>query len=894
MSQPISPNSLIGDYTIISKVGEGGMGEVWRACDTKLGRDVAIKVLPAAFSSDVGRLRRFEQEAQAAGALNHPNILVIYHIGNHDGSPYIASEFLEGETLRDLLDGHPLPQRKALDYALQLAVGLAAAHEKGIVHRDIKPENIFITNDGRLKILDFGLAKLSPSYEELAAQTDIPTRKVNTDPGTVMGTLGCMSPEQLKGKIADHRSDIFSFGAILYEMLSGKRAFRRDSTAETMSAILREEPPDLSETNRTVSPALERIVRRCLEKNPAQRFHSTSDLAFAIEALSSPSLHPGESVEPVAVSTTSHVASSRPGWLGYSVAAVALIGLMAMSFSAFRYLSPKTPIASIVRFPILLPEKTTYVTDVEDHNLSISPDGRQLAFIGESEGQRRIYVRSLDQVTARALQGTDRAYSPFWSPDSHSIAFFADGKLKRIEASGGPVQTICEMTPRDTTGTWGADGTILFPNYDFVQGQGVLYQVNSAGGKPTPFLNQGDIDPLWVSFLPDSRNFLFYGRRKNRERDGIYAGTVGSNDTKQIATVPRTRVEYAAPGYLIFVREGSIVAQPFDAKGLSVSGEPKLLVEQIPYFDPTGFSEFSVSDTGVLVYQADNSLAKLAWFDRGGHELGRIGSPDRFQSARLSPDGKQMAVAVSGAQSSSADIWIYDLNGGRNRFVSEPTDDSNPIWSPDGRRIAYFGSTGKSTLRIKDVSDASGTGESPIPEGFIGPTDWSRDGRYLIYDLNDPTVQRDLWILPLGGTQKPFPFLQTKASEWDAKFSPNGRFVVFNSDESGTDEVYVSRFDKPSEKIRVSSAGGIQPHWRPDGRELFYISAAGEMMAVAFAGDAEAPKLGTPTALFPATELKDYDVVAPDGQRFLVVTGTESQSAPIHVMLNWETLLRVK
>ncbi len=881
----LSPNTTLAQYTIISKIGEGGMGEVWRARDTKLGRDVAIKVLPSSLSENTDRLSRFEQEAQAAGALNHPNILVIYHIGTHDSAPYIVSELLEGETLRDRMAGAALPQRKAIDYSLQIARGLAAAHDKGIVHRDIKPENIFITHDGRVKILDFGLAKLRSQIDIGQRQTDVSTRKVNTDPGTVMGTIGYMSPEQLKGRPADNRSDIFSFGAVLYEVLAGKRAFRGDSTPETMSAILREDPPDLSETNKTISPGLERIVRHCLEKNPAERFHSASDLAFALEALSSLSTAADQSGQITGGFNPASYISVRPRWLSYLALAVILALITALVVFVFRFYPQRSVESRVVRFPIVLPEKTWFAIDVEQHNVSISPNGRWVAFVADSEGKRRVYVRSLDQLEVRPLPGTDRAYSPFWSPDSRFIAFFAEGKLRRVEATGGPVQTICDVPARDTAGSWGADGTIIFMSYR-EKAPGVLYQVNAAGGSPVATLERADLELLWVSFLPNSRNFVFYAESATSQPEGIYSGTLGSKEVKLITKVPRTRVEYAAPGYLIYVREGSIVAQSFDPKNLTLSGEPKVIVEHIAYFDQTGYAEFSVSEAGVLVYPADFAMSKLAWLDRTGREVGTVGDKDRFGYVRLSLDGKKVAVTIGDPQTSSGDIWIYDLNGSRNRFVFGPPDEGEGVWSPDGRRFAYFTSAGPSTLRIKDVADANSIGESPIDSGFISPTDWSRDGRYLICSINDPTVQRDLWVLLFEGDRKPVPFLQTQFSEWGARFSPDGKFVAYNSDESGTTEVYVARFDKPTERVRISTSGGINPRWRRDGRELFYVAADGQLTSVSFF-DSSPPKVETPTALFGAFDVTEFDVSL-DGQRFLVVKGVEGiQAAPLHVMLNW-------
>src|SRR5258705_8256725 len=533
------------------------MGVVWRARDSKLGRDVAIKVLPASLSENTDRLNRFEQEAQAAGALNHPNILVIHHIGIHDGAPYIVSELLEGETLRERMAGTALPQRKAIDYALQIARGLAAAHEKGIVHRDIKPDNVFITADGRVKILDFGLAKLTSS-DSTASQTEVPTRKVNTDPGTVMGTMGYMSPEQLKGQPIDHRSDIFSFGAILYEMLSGKRAFRGDSMAETMSAILREDPPDLSETNKTVSPALERVVRHCLEKNPAERFHSARDLAFAIESLSGSAITSGQTATMPIV--TSEIDKSEltgiSRWFGnaklaWIVAAVLLFGLVAAL--TLLYLNRSSSDAHAVRLAFIPPPDLAFNDTLPDAAV-ISPDGQKIAFSATSaDGKIMLYVRNVDLAEVKLLPGSENPLEPFWSPDSRSIAFGSNGKLKCSDLNGANAQVLCDSA-RLIGGTWTKDGVIVFaPDY-----RTALVQVSAQGGEQKPVNMKTEANEAerhrFPYFLPDDHHFLFY-----REQKGIWVGSLDSPEIKQIVADAGVSI-YAPPGWLIFLKNDALVA----------------------------------------------------------------------------------------------------------------------------------------------------------------------------------------------------------------------------------------------------------------------------------------------------------------------------------------------
>ena len=688
MSETISPNTTIAQYTIVSKIGEGGMGEVYRARDAKLGRDVAIKVLPAALSENADRLNRFEQEAQAAGALNHPNILSIYHIGTHDGAPYIVSELLEGETLRERMAGGALPQRKAIDYALQIAKGLAAAHEKGIVHRDIKPDNVFITDDGRVKILDFGLAKLTGTSDGAQSQTEVPTRKVNTDPGTVMGTMGYMSPEQLKGQAVDHRSDIFSFGAILYEMLSGKRAFRGDSMAETMSAILREDPPDLSETNKTVSPALERVVRHCLEKNPAERFHSARDLAFAIESLSGSAISSGQTATMSAIATPeSGAAAGLSRWFGnlrvaWIVAALLVVALLAAL--GLLYFNRSETNTSTARLSFTPPPELAFNDGLPDAAV-ISPDGQKIGFTASSaDGKNMLYVRSLDSSEAKLLPGSENALEPFWSPDSRSIAFGSNGKLKRSDLNGASAQVLCDAA-RLIGGSWSKDGIIVFaPDY-----RTALVQVSAQGGEPKPVNFKTDSNDVerdrFPDFLPDGRHFLFY-----REQKGIWAGSLDSPEIKQIVADAGVSV-YAPPGWLVYSRNDALVAQAFDAGKLALAGEPIPIITGAK--NPPSVRRFSVSDNGVLIWQGQWLRDyQLVWFDREGKQIGVIDAPMKVgagQDPMLSPDGKRLAVKRSmSSVPADSNLWVVDLEKGTALRITSAFSQT-PVWAPDGNRIVY-------------------------------------------------------------------------------------------------------------------------------------------------------------------------------------------------------------
>ena len=880
----LASGTKLGRYEIRSKIGEGGMGEVYRAHDPKINREVAIKILPAALSADKDRLARFEQEAQAAGALNHPNILVLHHIDTHEGAPYIVSELLEGETLRERMGGVALPQRKAIDYALQTAHGLAAAHEKGIVHRDLKPENLFITKDGRVKILDFGLAKLTGAGDGTQSQTEVPTRRVNTDPGMVMGTIGYMSPEQLRGKPADHRSDIFSFGAILYEMLSGKRAFRGESTADTMSAILREDPPDLSETNKTVNPALERVVNHCLEKSPDERFHSARDLAFAIEALSGPAGMSGSTTTVLSALPASR--RKRRELLAWIAAGLCLIVAIAL---AILYIRRAPADERPMRFVIAMPEKATDISVPV-----ISPDGRTVVFVASFEGKRFIYARPLDSLTAQRLAGTDDAGLPFWSPDSRYLAFFAENKLKKIEATGGSPQTICDVRSPGS-GTWNREGVILFGVEN-----APIQRVSASGGTATPALkldeSRKETGHYSPSFLPDGRHFLYESWITTAEDAAIFVASLDGSDRKLLLKNDSNAI-YAAPGFLLFARETTLMAQPFDASRLQLSGEPFPVAEQVVFIGQYSYSNFSISETGTMVFCSGSiSQRQLVWFDRQGKSLGPVGPPGEYNDIVLSPDEKRVATQrIVGANS---DIWLLDLARGLpSRFTFDAATEDDPVWSPDGSTIVFSSTRNGRFDLYRKISSGAGNEESlSRSETDKEGTDWSADSRFVLLDQGGANGAADIWILPLFGDGKPYSLLQTPFSEYQAHFAPDGKWFAYTSNESGRAEVYVQSFPPSGGKWQVSTGGGAQPHWRRDGKELFYIAPDRKLMAVDV-------KLGAtfetsaPKTLF-QTQVVRYDapnryVVTGDAQRFLVNSPVEEVSqTPITVVLNWTAQLK--
>jgi eukaryotic-like serine/threonine-protein kinase len=883
----VPAGTRFGPYEIVSPLGAGGMGEVYRARDTRLGRDVALKVLPASFADDKNRLSRFRQEACAAGALNHPNILVIYDVGSDDSSPYVVSELLEGETLRQRMGDVALSQRKAVDYSQQIAHGLAAAHDKGIVHRDLKPENLFVTKDGRVKILDFGLAKLAQTTNG-AIQTDIPTRRIDTDAGTVMGTVGYMSPEQVRGQVVDHRSDIFAFGAILYEMLSGKRAFHGGSAAETMSAILKEDPPDLSATNRTVSPALERVVHHCLEKSPEERFQSARDLAFDLQALS------GTSGQTLANSQTAtnfwSRGRERAAWL--TLAGILLLAALALAIPYSRNSSTRAE-ARAMRFLIFPGEQSSVVGTV-----LISPDGQRLLMrIADSSGKMTLWIRPLNSLAAQILPGTEGAQSAFWSADSRSVGFFAGGKLKRVDPAGGAAQPICESS-EGRGGTWNRDGVIVFSQ---IAADG-LFRVSAAGGVPTLLTKPDQArQETWhrmPSFLPDGKHFLYVAGSVRREDSGVYIGALDSNETSRLV-IANTNAVYAQPGYLLFMRETTLMAQRFDATTLQLSGEPRPLAEQVNV-TPIGFGSYSVSDDGVLVYLSGGGQSQLTWFDRNGKLLSSIGGTHYHSNLSLSPDEKRVAVAIWDAQTSNRDIWIIDpARTVSTRFTFNSADDFLPLWSPDGANLFFVSDrNGFGNFYQKPTSGAANDEEVLKTDERKWSTDWSRDGQYIAFTSANPQTKLDLWVLPIAGDRKPISFLRTSFNEDGGRFSPDGRFIAYHSDESGPYEVYVQPFPASGAKWQISSGGGMQPRWRRDGKELFFMAPNKKLMAVDVNLANGTFAAGVPKILFQTNSLgysgprNSYECSG-DGQRFLINSLQSDVGAiPVTVVLNWAADLK--
>ena len=904
---PLEVGLHLGHYEILSPLGAGGMGEVYRARDERLERDVAIKVLPASFAQDPDRLRRFEQEAKATSALNHPNILTVHDIGSYEGSPFIVAELLEGEELRAQLNEGATAPKKAIEYARQISEGLSAAHAKGIVHRDLKPENLFVTTDDRVKILDFGLAKLQPQPNESVDSQAATQRKI-TDPGTVMGTVSYMSPEQVRGQDLDHRSDIFSFGVILYEMLSGQRTFSGDSAIEVMNAILKEEAPELSETNAKISPALDKIVRRCLEKKPEHRFQTASDLGFALETLSSAGYaralageagyaraiagRSGEEATsiPMGDSPSQHAGAraypsgrERFAWIAAAVAV--LVALAALPF-AVKYLRQSPPAAPVAaRFTIAAPEKATNIEVPE-----LSPDGRHLVFTAITEGRRSLWLRPLGSLTAQPLPGTENVSGPpFWSPDSRSIGFAADRELRKLDLAGGVSQTLCKWPGGlgIVGGTWNRDGVILFSGF------AGIYRVPATGGEPTLMLrNQPGLYHFPV-FLPDGRHFLVL-RTITPGAAEIHLAALDRQETTRLLAAD-SQAHYAN-GHLFFARAGALRIAPFDADSLKLTGEPFAVAEKVRVAGNPSSGQFSVSDNGSLVYDP-NALTdnqQLTWVDRAGKPLGTVGPPGEYEAPRLAPDGKRVAVGRRDPQTRTWDIYVTDLaRGASSRLTFDPGDDRSPVWSPDGRHIAWRAHREGAIQLYQKLASGVGTEELLLKaDVFINPTSWSADGRFLLYQRTDPKTRGDLWMLPLAGDRQPAIFLQTPFRDTNGFFSSDGRWIAYSSDDQGRFEVSVQTFPASGGKWPISTSGGDQSWWRSDGKELYYLSADGKLMAVEVKLG-ESFEASAPRALFDLAPVRairglhGYAVTAA-GDRFLFVTEREqAASLQFIVVTNW-------
>jgi Tol biopolymer transport system component len=929
--------SRLGPYEIVEQVGAGGMGEVYKATDTRLDRSVAIKVLPDHWADNPDMKQRFEREAQTIASLNHPNICVLHDIGRQDPSAgseqaaidYLVLEYLEGETLGRRLERGALGVDEALKIGIAIADALDKAHRQGVVHRDLKPSNVMLTGSGP-KLLDFGLAKWTPSHARSGALSHLPTVSDLTTPGAVLGTLQYMAPEQLEGIEADARTDIFAFGALLHEMVTGKKAFEGKSQVLLMAAIATTHPQPLSQTQPDTPAALDHVVKTCLAKDPKDRWQTARDLLAELEWIAQGG---GRSVIPAVVPA----ARRKRERLVRLVLATAALFAATMAWPAVLYLrGPGDTDELRFRVPIAWSAQTGSGNPgpVIQGAFAISPDGRAIAYVtqGPPPDPLALFVRPLGSVTPQRLAGTDGAAQPFWSADSRSIAFVAGGRLKKIDASGGPPQDICE-TAEVVGGAWNSGGTILFGS-----AKGV-FRVSAQGGKPEPVttLDSTESGHYWPHFLPDGRHFLYLAWSGEPSNRAVFAGTLDSKDKTRILAA-ESKAAFAEPGYLLFRRADAVYAQPFGARTLTLSSEPVRVADRVPFNTSlSGQGSFAVSQNGALVYYSarasvnsntgpDGFDRQLAWANRTGQVVETPGPPGAYRGLAASPDGTR--IAVHRHDGAGGDIFVVEPRGAVTQLTFEASrDHSSPVWSPDGKRIVY-GALQKGKWGLyQRLSDGSGTEEllfeSQLPSV---PMSWAPDAKRIVFWAQDSKTGGDLWVLPLEGDKKPAPLVATAFNETHGQVSPDGKWIAYTSNSTGgRNEIFVQPFPSGSGLWRVSTQGGAWPRWSRDGKELFYhalhsagsgpseTATLGPFYAATVNARGATFEAGPPREILNTLALSsphsggDYHIhdVSPDGQRFLlfqVVVTSAGAAAEIEpdppagliVALHWTSALARK
>ncbi len=900
--------TTLSHYKIISKLGQGGFGEVYLAEDSRLDRKVALKILPQHLSDRAELRERFEREARAVSSLNHPHICTLYDIGEQDGIHYLVMEHLVGETLEARLAKGPLPLEQTLEYAIQIADALDKAHRQGVVHRDLKPGNIMLVKSGA-KLLDFGLAKLQAA-ETPTNLSALPTEQANlTAEGTILGTLQYMAPEQLEAKEADSRTDIFAFGAVVYEMATGKKAFEGKSQASLIAAIMGLDPPPMSELQPMTTPVLDRVVKRCLAKVPDERWQTASDLTAELRWITEPA-----AVSPIGQTLAGH----RGRWrrtmtLGLVALAGAAIGVAIWSLMD-PPLSPPAPLKQLV---ISLPSTAPLAVETWRPAVALSPDGTRLVYVANHGGKRQLYLRRIDRLEATPIPGTEGGLSPFFSPDGEAVGFFVGFKLKQVSLSGGVSQTLAFVPPVTRGASWGPDDTIIFAGepdtglsrisavrntlppdaFSDVSAISLMGQILT-----TPDSTEGEFSHRWPQFLPGGKAVLFTidtGGSFDEARIGVLSLETGKT---KVLLEGGTGARYLPTGHIVFSRAGALLAVPFDLERLERTGDPVTVVEGI-LMEPGGAAHFTFSDDGSLAYVPGGVLVpnrKLIWVNRQGEVEPLPAEAREYMSPSLSPDGRQVAVTIR--EGSNYDIWISDVaRGSLTRLTSHPREDLSPIWTPDGARVTFMSemSDPVPTLWWRPA-DGSGPQELLLERTTVGarlPTSWSPDGQTLAFTqlFRSETDSSDILMLPREGEQEPWAFLSTEFEETGAMFSPDGRWLAYESNETGRDEVYVQPFSVtgPGGKLPVSVNGGTEPVWPRNSRDLFYRNGD-KMMAVAIETEPEL-SVGTPRLLFEGRFLgagplhlrRSYDV-SPDGQRFLMIQ-REQELVPteIVVILNW-------
>jgi eukaryotic-like serine/threonine-protein kinase len=874
----LSLGTKLGPYEIVAPLGAGGMGEVYRARDTRLNRTVAIKILPANISTDPVAKQRFEREAKTISRLNHPNICALYDVGSQDGVDYLVMECLEGETLAKRLENGALPLCEVLKIGREMAEALDKAHRNGMVHRDLKPGNIMLTKAGA-KLLDFGLAKSAAPMAAVETMTVALRQSPVTQEGTIVGTIQYMSPEQVEGKELDGRSDIFSLGAVLYEMLTGQRAFEGKSQLSVASAILEKEPAPISTAKPMTPPALDHAIRRCLAKDPDERWQTARDFSHELKWADENSGHLSTPVPPARL----RKAREALAWL----ISIALLAILIAGTLWWRSSQ--------------LPDQTMYfraTLPFPARDIAIAPNGHTMALVAQSKtaGKNVIWIYELGSQRTDSLPGTEGATYPFWSPDGRFLAFFADGKLKKLELSGGPVHTLCDA-PSGRGGTWNKDGVIVFAPV----AQGGLYRISASGGTPgrisNPDPNKGEGSRRWPVFLPDGTHYLYLAANFSGRKgvDGIFVGSLDSNE-KRFVVEATANAAYAEPGFVLFYRDNTLFAQRFDWKGVALSGEATAILTDIQAVPQVRRAVFGVSQNGLLVAQTGSqvALSQPMWFDRKGKELGILGKPDVYGNVSVAPNGRLAAVSKTDVGSQNTDIWTYDLQRDSvKRLTFDPAIHIGPVWSPDATELVFSSSRQLGFDLYTKKSDGT-QDEKVIVHDDVDkvPNDWSRDGKYILY-----AGGTDLWLVNVPELQNRI-FLKAPSVLKNGQFSPDGKWVAYASNESGRWEIYVTSFPEARGKWQVSVGGGEEPRWRGDGKELFYISSGSKMMATPLTIGANFDA-GAPVELFqtiprPLVTNKDLFVygVSRDGQRFLVNTqAKEAETESMTVILDWTAKL---
>jgi len=869
----------LAHYEVVEKIGAGGMGEVYRAHDTKLARDVALKLLPAEVASDTERLARFDREAKLLASLNHPHIASIYGIEQSNSQRFLVLELVEGEDLSERIARGAVPLEETLSICRQIAEALEAAHEQGVIHRDLKPANVKLTADGNVKVLDFGLAKALEVEEASPNLSHSPTLTTGaTVQGMILGTAGYMSPEQARGKTADKRSDIWAFGCVLYEMLTGRQTFAGDTVSDTLASVLARDP-DLDVLPSNLPGPIARLLRRCLEKDDKRRLRDIGEARITIEGVLS-----GEIKDTVAEPTMAAAPARTRPWV-WAITGLVAVCAVAGWFMFFRAASQSPPVYRVLVPP---PQQGNFeFAPGHPGPPRISPDGTRIVYAARQTGLLQLWVQSLDEPEPRPLSGTDNAGYPFWSPDGRTIGFFANGKLKRVDAVGGPPLTVSDAV-NGKGGSWNEAGDIIFaPAHNTG-----IHRVKATGGESVAITKLdvagGENSHRHPRFLPDGEHYLYFVRTTGGDNPTmVWVASLDGSENHRL--VPAESFAAYSSDHLFYLREQVLLGQTFDAGTRELTGDPFPVVEGVYYIQGAAAGVFDVADNGVMVYHlGGQSQDEIVWLDRSGNILERIGDLGTYSGFSLSPDNKYIACEVYDARSNSDDLWVIDVETGvRTRFTYDPENDWSPVWSPDSRRIMFDSRSGGQ----HDLYEKSIVGSEP--ERLILETDqdkyvadWSGDGKHIAYVVQDSTGAGDIWILSLSGDREPFKFNATPAGEQTPKFSPDSKWLAYRSDETGTFHIYVSPFPGGGRKWQVSSEGGFYARWRSDGKEIYYASTLGQIIAVDVDQRNSTFIIGAEEALF-ASASGDIDP-SPDGQRFVTVRSVDDQTAdPMALVINW-------